>query len=144
MSTTYFGQSKPLREAMPRRYSTFLPTGLANRISLIQAMKPDPGSTSLRRSRKRPGSSRAGAILAKAPPPLVIHVRLAQRLRGRAWLARQLYLFLITCQQYQYSTMTVWQPEGNVVLQRGFCLTRLQGFLSDATSVYELSLRCQK
>ena len=33
-------------------------------------------------------SSRAGAIPVKAPPPRVIHVRLAQRLRGRAWLAR--------------------------------------------------------
>ena len=30
------------------------------------------------------------AIPVKAPPPRVIHVRLAQRLRGRAWLARLL------------------------------------------------------
>ena len=36
------------------------------------------------------------AIPVKAPPPRVIHVRLAQRLRGRAWLAR-------LCGTYGYS-----------------------------------------
>ena len=46
-------------------------------------MKPDLGG-----SQKQPGSSRAGAIPAKAPPPHVIHVHLAKRLHGRAWLAR--------------------------------------------------------
>ena len=44
MSTTYFAQNEPVRKAVQRRYSTFVPTGLANRISLIPAMKSDPGS----------------------------------------------------------------------------------------------------
>ena len=71
-----------------RVFSTFIPTCLPNRISFIKPWNRIGGRTSLWRSRKRPGSSRAGAIPVKAPPPRVIHVRLAQRLRGRAWLAR--------------------------------------------------------
>ena len=61
---------------------------LGNRISVIQAIKQDPGShvtmTFSKATRIFSRRSNSG----KSPPPRVIHVRLAQRLLRRAWLAR--------------------------------------------------------
>ena len=65
-----------------------LTSSLGNRISLMPAKKPDRGShVTLTFSKATRLFSRWGNS-GKAPPPRVIHVRLAQRLRGRAWLAR--------------------------------------------------------
>ena len=62
-----------------------LTSSLGNRISLIQAMKPDPGSDVLESNQALLALEH---IPAKAPPPRVIHVRLALRLHGRDWLAK--------------------------------------------------------
>ena len=94
MPTMYFAQNKPMREAMLRVATQLLyKTGISKRISFIEAMKPNLGFS---RHYDVLESDNAlvppKAIPAKAPPPRVIQVRLTQRLRGRACLARLLRL----------------------------------------------------